>query len=138
MDILKRGTKRAHLARTQPPRPGENLRRLGRFARSAAGRLPVVQLKGSMTAFRNITGQLVYTKVMEGYSHETWSRSGETTPTRLDGEKPPGVSRWGPPKDAPAPYPTSASARIDRDATTKHGWDRAGTRRRSSDRTNWC
>jgi hypothetical protein len=47
------------------------------------------------TAFLNITGQLIYSKIMEGYRQEAFvlSRLVETIPTRLDGEKIPGIAR---------------------------------------------
>ncbi|QGJ71060.1 Hypothetical protein PBC10988_27630 [Planctomycetales bacterium 10988] len=46
-----------------------------------------------VSAFRNITGQLLHSKIMEGYQQEVFaaSRLVETIPTRLDGEKIPGV-----------------------------------------------
>lgn len=46
-----------------------------------------------LTAFSNIAGQVVYSKVMEAYRHEAFavSKLVATIPTRLDGEKIPGV-----------------------------------------------
>ena len=46
------------------------------------------------TAFLNITGQLIYSRIMEAYLQEAFvaSRLVETIPTRLDGEKIPGVA----------------------------------------------
>jgi hypothetical protein len=48
-----------------------------------------------VTAFRNITGQVIYSKVMEAYRQEAFvvSKLVDTIPTRLDGEKIPGVGR---------------------------------------------
>jgi hypothetical protein len=48
-----------------------------------------------VTAFLNITGQVVYSKILEAHSQESFvaSRLVQTIPTRLDGEKIPGVSR---------------------------------------------
>jgi hypothetical protein len=48
-----------------------------------------------VTAFQNITGQLIYSKILEGYRREAFvvSRLVETIPTRLDGEKIPGIAR---------------------------------------------
>jgi hypothetical protein len=48
-----------------------------------------------VTAFLNVTGQVIYAKILEGYSQEAFvaSKLVQTVPTRLDGEKIPGVSR---------------------------------------------
>jgi hypothetical protein len=48
-----------------------------------------------VTAFLNITGQVIYSKIMEAYQHEAFvvSKLVETIPTRLDGEKIPGIAR---------------------------------------------
>ena len=42
-----------------------------------------------MTAFLNITGQVIYSKIMEAYLQEAFvvSKLVDTIPTRLDGEK---------------------------------------------------
>ena len=47
------------------------------------------------TAFSNITGQIVYSRIMEAYTQEAFvvSRLVDTIPTRLDGEKIPGIGR---------------------------------------------
>ena len=82
-----------------------------------------------VTAFRNITGQVVYAKLMEGYQHEAFvvSRLVETIPTRFDGEKIPGVAALGDHAEAIAPgmpYPTYGFGEdyIETPATTKHGF----------------
>ena len=48
-----------------------------------------------VTAFLNITGQVIYSKIMEAYTQEAFvmSKLVETIPTRLDGEKIPGITR---------------------------------------------
>jgi hypothetical protein len=48
-----------------------------------------------VTAFRNITGQVIYSKILEAYRQEAFvvSKLVDTIPTRLDGEKIPGVGR---------------------------------------------
>jgi hypothetical protein len=48
-----------------------------------------------VTAFLNITAQVIYSKIMEAYTQEAFvvSRLVETIPTRLDGEKIPGITR---------------------------------------------
>jgi hypothetical protein len=48
-----------------------------------------------VTAFQNITGQLIYSKILEAYNQEAFiaSRLVDTVPTRLDGEKIPGIAR---------------------------------------------
>jgi hypothetical protein len=47
------------------------------------------------TAFSNITGQIVYSRIMEAYTQEAFvvSRLVDTIATRLDGEKIPGIGR---------------------------------------------
>jgi hypothetical protein len=48
-----------------------------------------------VTAFLNITGQVIYSKIMDAYTQEAFvvSKLVDTIPTRLDGEKIPGISR---------------------------------------------
>ena len=48
-----------------------------------------------VTAFLNITGQVIYSKILEAYTQEAFviSKLVQTVPTRMDGEKIPGVSR---------------------------------------------
>jgi hypothetical protein len=48
-----------------------------------------------VTAFLNVTGQVIYSKIMEAYTQEAFvvSKLVDTIPTRLDGEKIPGVGR---------------------------------------------
>ena len=48
-----------------------------------------------VTAFSNITGQIVYSKILEAYTQEAFvlSQLVEAIPTRLDGEKIPGIGR---------------------------------------------
>jgi hypothetical protein len=64
--------------------------------RSAAG-ISVLEAADAVdvTAFLNITGQVVYSKIMEAYQNEAFvvSKLVETIPTRLDGEKIPGIAR---------------------------------------------
>lgn len=82
-----------------------------------------------LTAFSNIAGQVVYSKVMEAYRHEAFvvSRLVATIPTRLDGEKIPGV---GPLEDGAdevhpgMPYPNLGLTEdyIETPATTKRGF----------------
>ncbi len=82
-----------------------------------------------VTAFRNITGQVVYAKIMEGYQHEAFvmSRLVETIPTRFDGEKIPGVAALADSAEEVAPgmpYPTYGFGEdfIETPATRKHGF----------------
>jgi hypothetical protein len=60
------------------------------------------------TAFRNITGQIVYTAIMQAFNEAAYVASGlvRTIPTRLSGEKIPGVS-WATdsPKETPEGMP---------------------------------
>ena len=48
-----------------------------------------------VTAFLNITGQVIYSKIMEAYTQAAFvvSKLVDTVPTRLDGEKIPGIGR---------------------------------------------
>lgn len=50
-----------------------------------------------VTAFLNVTGQVIYSKIMEAYTQEAFvvSKLVDTVPTRLDGEKIPGAGRVG-------------------------------------------
>ncbi|MDX1961834.1 MAG: hypothetical protein SFX18_01695 [Pirellulales bacterium] len=47
-----------------------------------------------LTAFLNVTGQIIYNRILDAYRHESFvmSRLVETIPTRLDGEKLPGAA----------------------------------------------
>lgn len=81
-----------------------------------------------VTAFLQVTGQIVYTKILEAYRSEAFvlSRLVQTIPTRLDGERIPGVGRLG---DVAAevhpgmPYPHVGLGEdyIETPSTTKHG-----------------
>jgi len=48
-----------------------------------------------VTSFLNITGQVIYSKIMEAYTQEAFvcSKLVDTVPTRMDGEKIPGIGR---------------------------------------------
>jgi hypothetical protein len=62
----------------------------------SAGSVQVLEADGvDVTAFLNITGQVIYSRIMQAYRQEAFamSRLVDTIPTRLDGEKIPGVSR---------------------------------------------
>jgi hypothetical protein len=81
-----------------------------------------------VTAFLQVAGQLIYTKILEAYRSEVFvlSRLVQTIPTRLDGERIPGVGRLG---DVAAqihpgmPYPHVGLSEdyIETPSTTKHG-----------------
>jgi len=81
-----------------------------------------------VTAFLNITGQVIYSKILEAYKQEAFvvSKLVDTVPTRLDGEKIPGV---GPVKDEITeihpgmPYPNVGFGEdyIETPSTTKRG-----------------
>ena len=82
-----------------------------------------------VTAFSNITGQVVQSKILEAYSQEAFvvSKLVDTVPTRLDGEKIPGIGRVS---DDVAevrpgmPYPNLGFAEdyIETPQTTKRGF----------------
>jgi hypothetical protein len=81
-----------------------------------------------VTAFLNVTGQVIYSKILEGYEHEAFvvSKLVDTVPTRLDGEKIPGI---GPVRDEATevhpgmPYPNVGFGEdyIETPSTAKHG-----------------
>lgn len=81
------------------------------------------------TAFLNITGQLIYSKIMDAFRHEAFvaSRLVATIPTRLNGEKIPGVARVADGVDEIAPgmpYPSLGFGEdyIETPATAKRGF----------------
>ncbi len=81
------------------------------------------------TAFSNITGQVVQAKILEAYHQEAFvlSRLVETIPTRLDGERIPGIGRVADEvaEVAPGmPYPSLGFTEdyIDTPQTTKRGF----------------
>jgi hypothetical protein len=81
------------------------------------------------TAFLNITGQLIYSKILEAYTQEAFvvSKLVDTIPTRLDGEKIPGITRVADNIDevhAGMPYPNLGFGEdyIETPSTTKRGF----------------
>jgi hypothetical protein len=82
-----------------------------------------------VTAFLNITGQVIYSEIMEAYTQEAFvmSRLVDAIPTRLDGEKIPGVARIADQIDAVEPgmpYPNLGFGDdyIETPSTTKRGF----------------
>jgi hypothetical protein len=81
------------------------------------------------TAFLNITGQVIYSKIMESYTQEAFvcSKLVDTIPTRLDGEKIPGIGRIADKIEEVAPgmpYPSLGFGEdyIETPSTTKRGF----------------
>jgi len=81
-----------------------------------------------VTAFSNITGQIVQSKILEAYQSEAFvcSRLVSTIPTRLDGETIPGAGRIGDEAmevQPGMPYPNIGFGEdyIETPQTTKHG-----------------
>lgn len=82
-----------------------------------------------VTAFSNITGQVIYYRIMQAYTQEAFviSKLVDSTPTRLDGEKIPGIGRI---KDETTevrpgmPYPNLGLGEdyIETPSTTKRGF----------------
>jgi hypothetical protein len=82
-----------------------------------------------VTAFSNITGQVVYSRILEAYTQEAFvvSKLVSTIPTNLDGEKIPGIGRIA---DSAAevhpgmPYPSVGLSEdyIETPSTTKRGF----------------
>ena len=82
-----------------------------------------------VTAFLNITSQVIYSKIMEAYTQEAFvvSKLVDTIPTRLDGEKIPGIAGLGAQADAihpGMPYPNLGFGEdyIETPSTTKRGF----------------
>lgn len=82
-----------------------------------------------VTAFLNITGQVIYSKIMEAYRQEAFvvSRLVDTIPTRLDGEKIPGIARVADTIDEvgpgmPFPHLGFGEDYIETPSTTKRGF----------------
>jgi len=81
------------------------------------------------TAFSNITGQIVQAKIMQAYAQEAFavSKLVETVPTRLDGERIPGIGRVRDEVDEVRPgmpFPSLGFGEdyIDTPQTTKRGF----------------
>lgn len=82
-----------------------------------------------VTAFLNVTGQLIYSKIMEAYTQDAFvmSRLVDTVPTRFDGEKIPGIAGLTGNDDEVAPgmpYPSLGFGEdyIETPGTTKRGY----------------
>lgn len=82
-----------------------------------------------VTAFLNITGQVIYSKILDAYAQEAFvlSKLVQTVPTRLDGEKIPGVQRVADTIEevgAGMPYPSLGFGEeyIETPSTAKHGF----------------
>jgi hypothetical protein len=82
-----------------------------------------------VTAFLNITGQLIYSKIMDAYTQEAFvvSKLVDTVPTRLDGEKIPGIARVADnvgEVHPGMPYPNLGFGEdyIETPSTSKHGF----------------
>ena len=82
-----------------------------------------------VTAFLNVAGQVIYSKILDAYTQEAFvaSRLVQTIPTRLDGEKIPGVTRVADGVDVVAPgmpYPHLGFGEdyIETPATLKRGF----------------
>lgn len=96
-----------------------------------AGNVSVMESAGGVdvTAFLNITGQVIYSKIMEAYDQEAFvvSKLVDTIATRLDGEKIPSISRVAETIDDVAPgmpYPHLGFGEdyIETPSTTKRGF----------------
>jgi hypothetical protein len=106
---------------------GERVRRMN----PREGGVAVLEAEGGVdaTAFSNIAGQVIRSKILEAYQQEAFvvSKLVSTVPTRLDGERIPGVGRIG---DQAAevlpgmPFPNLGFGEdyIDTPQTAKHGF----------------
>jgi hypothetical protein len=81
-----------------------------------------------VTAFLNITGQVIYSAIMDAYTQEAFivSKLVSTVPTRLDGENIPGIGNIGDQSEEVAPgmpYPNVGFGEdyIETPSTTKRG-----------------
>ncbi len=82
-----------------------------------------------VTAFLNIAGQVIYSKILDSYSQEAFvaSKLVQTIPTRFDGEKIPGVNRIEDRIDEvgngmPYPHLGFGEDYIETPSTAKHGF----------------
>ncbi len=82
-----------------------------------------------VTAFLNITGQVVYSKILDAYQQDSFvaSKLVQSIPTRLDGEKIPGITRIAENTDEVAPgmpYPNLGFGEdyIETPSTSKRGF----------------
>jgi hypothetical protein len=82
-----------------------------------------------VTAFLNVTGQVIYSRIMDAYTQDAFvmSRLVDSVPTRLDGEKIPGISRVADQIEEVAPgmpYPHLGFGEdfIETPSTTKRGF----------------
>ena len=133
-ESLKQGHLRAEdfslrdLAETMISDGGEWVRSLD--PRNSAGVALLEAGEGvDVTAFLNVTSQLVYSKILESYTQEAFivSKLVDTIPTRMDGEKIPGVTRVA---DEAAevkpgmPFPSVGFGEdyIETPSTAKHGF----------------
>jgi hypothetical protein len=97
----------------------------------SAGSVSVLESSDGVdtTAFLNITGQVIYSKIMEAYTQEAFvcSKLVDTIATRLDGEKIPGIGRIADQAEEVAPgmpYPHLGFSEdyIETPSTTKRGF----------------
>jgi len=97
----------------------------------SAGSVSVMESSDGVdvTAFLNITGQVIYSKIMESYNQEAFvvSKLVDTISTRLDGEKIPGISRINETVDEvgpgmPYPHLGFGEDYIETPSTTKRGF----------------
>jgi len=64
----------------------------------SGGSISVTEADGvDVTAFLNVSGQVIYSKILDAYEQEAFvaSKLVDTIPTRLDGEKIPGITKLG-------------------------------------------
>jgi hypothetical protein len=97
----------------------------------SAGSVSVLEASDGVdvTAFLNIAGQVVYSKIMEAYNQEAFvvSKLVDTISTRLDGEKIPGIARVSDGVDEvgpgmPYPHLGFGEDYIETPSTTKRGF----------------
>jgi hypothetical protein len=97
----------------------------------SGGGVPLLESSDGVdaTAFLNITGQLIYTKILEAYTQEAFvvSKLVDTIATRLDGEKIPGIARVADnvaevPPGMPYPNLGFGEDYIETPSTTKRGF----------------
>ncbi|MEM8864181.1 MAG: hypothetical protein AAGF31_01390 [Planctomycetota bacterium] len=91
---------------------------------------PILESDGvDVSAFQNVASQVIHAKILEAYSQEAFvvSKLVDTVPTRLDGEKIPGVNRVADKIDEVGPgmpYPNLGFGEdyIETPSTTKRGF----------------
>ena len=104
-DVASRLEVRAELAVSRPRQSGSQQAYIESF--EGDGGVSVLEASDGLdvTAFMQVAGQVIYSKILDAYTQEAFvaSRLVQTVPTRLDGERIPGMKRVADDVDVVAP-----------------------------------